>query len=63
MKSRIEAMAEQNTETTTTDVESTYTAPGNDPKNMQEVTQYVSFPLVASAIWSSLFNDLDFDTT
>ena len=36
-------MAEPNTETTTTDVESTYTAPGNDPKNMQEVTQYVSW--------------------
>uniref|UniRef100_A0A2A4JAD8 Heat shock factor-binding protein 1 n=1 Tax=Heliothis virescens TaxID=7102 RepID=A0A2A4JAD8_HELVI len=34
-------MAEQNTDTTTTDVESTCTAPGNDPKNMQEVTQYV----------------------
>ncbi|CAH2067276.1 unnamed protein product, partial [Iphiclides podalirius] len=34
-------MAENNPEQTTTDVESNYTTPANDPKNMQEVTQYV----------------------
>lgn len=37
-------MAEENTETTNTDVsdaENTYTTSGNDPKTMQEVTQYV----------------------
>lgn len=36
-------MADQNivSETTATDVENTYSTPGNDPKNMQEVTQYV----------------------
>lgn len=37
-------MADQNSgsETTTTDAENTYSTPENDPKNMQEVTHYVS---------------------
>lgn len=34
-------MAEQNAEPVTTDAECNYSAPSNDPKNMQEVTQYV----------------------
>lgn len=35
-------MAEQNAEPVTNNTESDYTTPANDPKNMQEVTQYVS---------------------
>lgn len=35
-------MAENNPEQAITDVESNYTSPASDPKNMQEVTQYVS---------------------
>lgn len=36
-------MAEQNTDSVSTDVENAYSTPGGtDPKNMQEVTQYVS---------------------
>ncbi|XP_053599770.1 heat shock factor-binding protein 1 [Plodia interpunctella] len=34
-------MAEPKTETPTNEVEGTYSTPANDPKNMQEVTQYV----------------------
>ncbi|XP_034839490.1 LOW QUALITY PROTEIN: heat shock factor-binding protein 1 [Maniola hyperantus] len=34
-------MEDQNAEPITTDVESNYSTPANDPKNMQEVTQYV----------------------
>lgn len=36
-------MAEQNTDNVVSEVENTYSTPANDPKNMQEVTQYVSF--------------------
>lgn len=36
-------MAEQSTENATSEVENNYSTPANDPKNMQEVTQYVSF--------------------
>lgn len=35
-------MADQNTEPPTNEVEGTYSTPANDPRNMQEVTQYVS---------------------
>ncbi|XP_047986960.1 heat shock factor-binding protein 1 isoform X1 [Leguminivora glycinivorella] len=35
-------MADSNIEPPTNDVESNYSTPANDPKNMQEVTQYVS---------------------
>ncbi|KAG6450382.1 heat shock factor-binding protein 1 isoform X1 [Manduca sexta] len=34
-------MAEQNTEAVKNTSEGEYSAPANDPKNMQEVTQYV----------------------
>ncbi|XP_072937006.1 uncharacterized protein [Epargyreus clarus] len=34
-------MSEPIKESPTSDVESPYTAPAHDPKNMQEVTQYV----------------------
>ncbi|KPI94638.1 Heat shock factor-binding protein 1 [Papilio machaon] len=34
-------MAENNPDSIPSDVENTYTTPANDPKNMQEVTQYV----------------------
>lgn len=57
-------MAEQNTETATTDVESTYTSPGNDPKNMQEVTQYVSFPFHEVTLsWLFIFYEPRFYTS
>lgn len=35
-------MAENNPDSIPSDVENTYNTPANDPKNMQEVTQYVS---------------------
>lgn len=38
----IKTMAEQNAEPVINNTESDYTTPANDPKNMQEVTQYVS---------------------
>ncbi|GBP06019.1 Heat shock factor-binding protein 1 [Eumeta japonica] len=34
-------MTDPNNEPPTKDVENTYISPANDPKNMQEVTQYV----------------------
>lgn len=53
-------MAEQNAEPVTTDVESNYTATSNDPKNMQEVTQYVSFyeVFIANTIYTQYFFQL-----
>lgn len=35
-------MADANVEPSPNDGESNYSTPANDPKNMQEVTQYVS---------------------
>lgn len=39
----IDIMAEQASEPPTNEVENNDTSPANDPKNMQEVTQYVSY--------------------
>lgn len=36
-------MAEQNPEAVPNEVENNYSTPASDPKNMQEVTQYVRF--------------------
>lgn len=35
-------MAEQSTDIKVSEVENNYSTPANDPKNMQEITQYVS---------------------
>lgn len=44
-------MAEQAPEVPTNEVQNNYSSPANDPKNMQEVTQYVRYIIIYLSVF------------